>query len=467
MKPYMEPGMNGTMGGEVVKDFRSFLGNETKDLRIGPGVIGEVAEVFRRNFPGKAAILIADPKTLIFAREAEQWLGEGGCGCAALHLLEDPELYAEHRFVEEIHGFLAGCDGVPVAVGSGTINDLVKLASHRLGRPYLCIATAASMDGYTAFGASITFEGSKQTFSCPAPAVVMADIGIMATAPAEMGASGYADLLSKVTAGADWILADALGEEVIDHRAWDIVQGGLRDALGDPEGVRGADLKALEALTEGLMLGGFAMQWHRSSRPASGAEHQFSHLWDMQHHTHNGRAPSHGFKVGVATLAVTALYEALLDLPLEEIDVDAAAEAWPEPEVFAERIRELFPDEELQEIAVKEGLLKHVPRETVRSQVGLLRKQWPELREKLRGQLIPLAEIKHMLEEAGAPTEPEEIGISRKRLRRSFDLAYFIRRRFTVLDLARRAGLLEPCLERLFGPEGIWPENGGRENQNP
>ena len=52
------------------------------------------------------------------------------------------------------------------------------------------------------------------------------------------------------------------------------------------------------------MFGGFAMQSSKSSRPASGAEHQFSHLWDMQHHTHNGVAPSHGFKVGVATLAV-------------------------------------------------------------------------------------------------------------------------------------------------------------------
>ncbi len=451
---------------ETVKDFGEFLGKETKDLRVGQGAIREVGEVFRKNFPGEEAILIADPNTLRFARAVEEGLREEGCGCAGVHVIEDPGLYAEHRFVEEVQRALEKHRAVAVAVGSGTINDLVKLASHRLERPYLCVATAASMDGYTAFGASITFEGSKQTFSCPAPAAVLADIGIMATAPAEMGASGYADLLSKVTAGADWILADALGEEAIDRKAWDIVQGGLRDALGDPEGVRGGDLKALEALTEGLMLGGFAMQWHRSSRPASGAEHQFSHLWDMQHHTHNGKAPSHGFKVGVATLAVTALYEALLGLPLEEIDADAAAEAWSEAEVFAERIRELFPDDELQEIAVKEGLLKHVTRETVREQIGLLRKQWPELRERLRGQLIPLAEIRHMLEEAGAPTEPEEIGISRSRLRRSFDLAYFIRRRFTVLDLARRAGLLESCLERLFGPDGIWPENGGPGNRN-
>ena len=72
----------------------------------------------------------------------------------------------------------------------------------------------------------------------------------------------------------------------------------------------------------GLMMSGFAMQAARSSRPASGAEHQFSHLWDMQHHTHEGVAPSHGFKVGIGTLASIALYEELLRRDLSNLDID-------------------------------------------------------------------------------------------------------------------------------------------------
>jgi glycerol-1-phosphate dehydrogenase [NAD(P)+] len=438
-------------------DFPKFEGQETKELRVGEGTILGVGELFARQFPGASSILIADPNTKGFADIVREKLEAAGCRCEGVHLLEDPELYAEYRFVNEVRQLLERFQGVPVAVGSGTINDLVKLASHQLGRPYLCVATAASMDGYTAFGASITHEGSKQTFSCPAPAVVVADIDILATAPVEMGASGYADLLSKVTAGADWILADALGEEDLDAKAWEIVQGGLRDALADPSGVRSGSSGPLEALTRGLMLGGFAMQWHRSSRPASGAEHQFSHLWDMEHHTHNGKAPSHGFKVGVATLAVTALYEAILELPLEELDVEATLARWPEENVFAERIRALFPDPELQEIAVREGLGKHVSRDEVRVQLQHLKDTWSSLAASLRAQLLPFHEIKAMLEKVGAPTSPEEIGISRSRLKKSFELAYFIRRRFTVLDLARRAGLLDQCLESLFGEDGVWP----------
>ena len=79
------------------------------------------------------------------------------------------------------------------------------------------------------------------------------------------------------------------------------------------------------------------------------------------------------------------------------------------------------------------------------------------LKKSLAQQLIPLGELKAMLRAAGAPVEPEEIGISRERLRESFWQSYYLRRRFTALDLAARCGLLEPALEHLFGPDGPWP----------
>src|SRR5207245_10569972 len=136
------------------------------------------------------------------------------------------------------------------------------------------LPTPASMDGYTAFGASITYQGSKQTFACPAPAAVLADLDVICAAPTQMKAWGYADLLAKVTAGADWLLADALGVEPIHPQAWRIAQGRLRELVAEPEGVRARRPEAIARLVEGLMLGGFAMQAARSSRPASGAEHQ-------------------------------------------------------------------------------------------------------------------------------------------------------------------------------------------------
>jgi glycerol-1-phosphate dehydrogenase [NAD(P)+] len=62
-----------------------------------------------------------------------------------------------------------------------------------------------------------------------------------------------------------------------------------------------------------------------------------------------------------------------------------------------------------------------------------------------------------MLRAAGAAFEPEQIGITRERLRASFLQASFIRRRFTVLDVVSRAGLLERFLDGIFGEDGVWP----------
>ncbi|MCX6904588.1 MAG: sn-glycerol-1-phosphate dehydrogenase, partial [Verrucomicrobia bacterium] len=390
---------------------------ETRCLEIGEGVLRETPRVFRELFGSQPAVIVADENTFAAAGHGVQEAFQGAQNSVLEpFVFRAPDLYAEHRFVVELERSLRRHGAIPVAVGSGTINDLTKLAAHRTSRSYLCVATAASMDGYTAFGASITHQGSKQTFHCPAPAGVVADLRVIGAAPAEMNAWGYADLLAKVTAGADWVLANALGVEPIDWMAWNMVQGRLRDAVADPAGVRAHHPAALGRLVEGLMLGGFAMQAAQSSRPASGAEHQFSHLWDMQHHTHHGCAPSHGLKVGIGTLAVTALYECLLQQPFEALNTGSCCAAWLDESAWEQRVRERFGQGDLATVAMREISAKHISAAQLRQQLEQLRAVWPQLKESLRRQLIPLGTLKQMLRDAGAATEPEQIGLSREQL---------------------------------------------------
>jgi glycerol-1-phosphate dehydrogenase [NAD(P)+] len=431
---------------------------DTRSLELGRGVLGRTPEVFRQQFGTKPALLVADTNT--FAAAGQLVLDafrRAGHACREPFVFTEPNLYAEHQHVTALEPALSGYDAIPVAVGSGTINDLTKLAAHHAGRPYLAVATAASMDGYTAFGASIDCNGSKQTINCPAPTAVVADLDVICAAPKGMNAAGYADLLAKTTAGADWLLADALGVEAVDRMAWTIVQGGLREALANPAGVREGNLKAVRQLTEGLLLGGFAMQSAKSSRPASGAEHQFSHLWDMQHHVHEGRTPLHGFKVGIGTLAVAGLYDYLLARNLEQLDVPSCCARWPGEADCEQTVRASFSQADLTAVALQESRAKWVDAASLRRQLETLRRVWPDLKARLLQQLIPRQELKALLRAAGAPVEPEEIGISRARLRESFRQACFLRRRFTVLDLAVRCGLLQPALTGLFGPTGPWP----------
>jgi glycerol-1-phosphate dehydrogenase [NAD(P)+] len=109
--------------------------------------------------------------------------------------------------------------------------------------------------------------------------------------------------------------------------------------------------------------------------------------------------------------------------------------------------------------AITETIAKTISRAELTTQLERLRGGWPALREKLRAQLIPYADIKARLQAVGAPTEPEEIGLTRERVRDSFLRAQHIRRRFTVLDLAVRTDTLAPALDAIFGPAGVWPIN--------
>lgn len=431
---------------------------DTKALVIGVDTLPRVAEMFRELFPGRLALVVADTNTWrVAGNDVHRILADAGVAQDEPYVFSDPRLYAEWKFVEELDDVLTKSDAVPVAVGSGVINDLTKLCSHHNGRRYMVVGTAASMDGYTAYGASITKDGNKQTFDCPAPLGMVLDPTISAAAPARMSASGYADLIAKIPAGADWMLADAVGSELIDDFAFTVVQDGLRDALSDPKGVREGNVAKVEQLAEGLLLSGFAMQATQSSRPASGAEHQFSHLWDMEHLKYNGASVSHGFKVGIGTLASTAFLEMLLEQPVEELDVEKCVAAWKSWEETERDIRRIFDnDPEFVARGLVETKGKWVDKEGLRRQLQRLKKAWPALSCRIREQVIPFGEVRRRLEQVGAPYEPEHIGVSRAKFRASFEKMPYMRSRFTVIDIAFRCGWMDEWLDKLFGKGGIW-----------
>src|SRR4051812_26921094 len=110
---------------------------ETRALVVGRGTLAQTAAVFRAQFPGAHAVLVCDRTTLSLAgTRVLEVLRKAGLSRVDPFVFTDPGLYAEHRFVELLEASLRTHDAIPVAVGSGTINDLVKLAAHRLNRPY-------------------------------------------------------------------------------------------------------------------------------------------------------------------------------------------------------------------------------------------------------------------------------------------------------------------------------------------
>lgn len=329
---------------------------------------------------------------------------------------------------------------VPVAIGGGTVNDLVKRASGLRHVSYCCVPTAPSVDGYTSSGAALTASGLKQTLPCPAPLAVVADSGILRNAPPEMFAAGYADLMAKIPAGADWLAADTLGIEAIDPAVWELVQTPLRDNLSDPSDVR--------RVFTGLAATGYAMQLYRDSRPASGADHLVSHIWEMENLCCNGKPVSHGFKVAIGTVTSTALYEALFSLSeqearrlarpgLDRAGREAEIDALLSVGTYGAATRTIALDK------FREG-------DALAERRELIYRNWETLRKRILHQLYPLEELTRRLTAAGCPVKPADIQLGREQFLHGIRTAQLIRKRYTVLDLAYELGLLEELLQRIL-----------------
>ncbi len=432
---------------------------DTKNVVSEPGAVEKIPALFLEQFGGRDAAVVGDERTMdIIGNRVVDILRNAGVDVTTHVFPGEPELYARYEYCEALRDVLRPLDRVAVGVGSGTLNDILKRACGELERRYVVVGTAASMDGYTAFGSSIALDGFKQTLSCPAPLMCVADLDVMAAAPQVMTASGYGDLLGKVPAGADWILADALGVEPMDVKVWDLVQGPLRQSLSRPAELAAGDVPAVGELAEGLLMSGLAMQAHQSSRPASGAEHQFSHLWEMEGHGVDvtPRRLSHGFKVGIGSVAIAALYEALLSRDLAAMDVEAAVSAWPSRDDMERQVRSLNPDPQLVEETVVQALAKWIAPEALRERLEALVDLWPTLAPRLREQLLPAAELQERLRAVGAPAHPSDIGLDWQRFRDTYVRAQMIRKRYTVLDVALETNLLEDIVGNLFAPDGFW-----------
>jgi glycerol-1-phosphate dehydrogenase [NAD(P)+] len=429
----------------------------TKDVLVEGGALGAIPALATRVLSGRTLMLVADENTHAAAGAAvEAGLDAAGAPRAeTLMLTGGPRLKPRVELADEIARAATERDAVPVAVGSGVINDLTKLAAARMATPYLCVPTAASMDGYSASGAALLEDGFKRTFACPPPVAVVADLDVIARAPRRMAAWGYGDLAGKLTAGADWQLADAVGEEAIAPDVWQMVQDPLPSWLAEPEAIRRGDAAAIGGLVEGLLISGLAMQAHGTSRPASGSDHQFSHLWEMEGLAIDGELVAHGICVGLGCLSSLALYEWLCRQDLTTIDPAALVAQLPTWSELEAETRAAFTAPSLAENAVAEKA-KQRPREAVERRLSALKRAWPTLGRRLRETLPQSSELAAKLATVGAPTHPAEVGIPPERHRRDYFRARMIRRRFTIFDLLFDLGLFSRAVDDLFDSRGFW-----------
>jgi glycerol-1-phosphate dehydrogenase [NAD(P)+] len=433
----------------------------TKALITGNNVYREIPALLETHYNLRDVFLIADENTMRAAGDAvERILSDNGFGIAGRHIFPaEPRLHAEYRHIETLSNKMAELRDssqpfVPVAIGAGTINDLVKKAATDVSLPYFCVPTAASVDGFTSYGSAVLKDGHKQTLSCEAPRCIAADTAVLSHAPAWLSSSGFGDLAGKIIAGADWIISDnaadfgAVGADRIEPKAWAMVQHGLYDYIEQSIPAAQGDRDALKALFEALSITGFAMQYLRDSRPVSGAEHLIAHVWEMDDLSVDGNPVTHGHKVAMGSLISSAFLEVLFADPDGPPPRPAAYHRPTLDERIAET-KSAFAGSPALESVIKIVIDKFPDSKTTANVRDGFRDTWKEIREKVMEQIMPYSEFREMLVKARCPVQPAEINLNRSGLIACARRAQMIRKRYNEVDLAWDLGCLETVLARL------------------
>ena len=278
-------------------------------IRVGSGVIQELPGILR-DLGASHIFLVADNYTYEAAgRQVEQLLDQAGLAYHKRVFQTETPLVPNEYALGSVLAAMTSQDDMLLAVGSGTLNDVTKYVSARTGMPYVIAATAPSMDGYASTVAPTILDGFKTTLPAVYPAAIVADVDILKDAPMPMLTAGFGDIIGKFTSLADWRLSHQLNGEYYCPEVAGVIEAAVETCAANAQALAQREPQAIQAVTEALILSGLAMGMVGVSRPASGAEHQMAHYWEMDALRRGEEHPLHGNAVGVGTVLAASLYE--------------------------------------------------------------------------------------------------------------------------------------------------------------
>jgi glycerol-1-phosphate dehydrogenase [NAD(P)+] len=411
-------------------------------IDIGPGAVKRLAAycATRGKASGNCPLrLIADRNTWeALGKEAERELVAAGILVRST-VFEAPNLAADARSVLRILIDDDPRERLYVAVGSGTITDIVRFVCHRTGREFVSLATAPSVDAYSSIVAPLVVDGAKLTVSAAAPIAVFADTIALSRAPRPMIAAGFGDMICKFSAVADWRLGALLwGEpfdEVIARRSVKAAAACVKAASA----IGAAKPEGIASLMNSLVESGICMALAGHSLPASGAEHQYSHFWELRL-LREGRPPVlHGLKVGIGTLETARLWDRVRDMPKARAAELLAVSRLPPRDEEEGRIRAAFGDGADEVIACQERFLSMGRAEYERLKAKIA-EEWDEIAG-LADSVPSESETKKLLALVGCPTDPRELGLADGEIMLGLGYAHYMRDRFTIKKLSLALGL--------------------------
>lgn len=331
--------------------------------------------------------------------------------------------------------------GYAIAIGSGTINDMVKYAAHKAGIPYIVIPTAPSMNGYTSSSASLYgHDGFKHSYPASAPIALFADSDVLSEAPLRLIQAGLGDTLCRSTVEFDCLLSHyCLGTEY--NADWFAPLRAIESELINySEKLLSRDKALIAILMESLIKGGNAMRAAGSSIPASQGEHMIAHTMEyllassssgLPRGSHANSAQDsrlrgndnnnnyHGEEIAVTSVSVANIHAQILQSIPQVFHAPITDEA-----------RQYLPAEVLKQYEAKKRSSEEYQR--INEQLHL---NWSEIRAHLSSIHVTPVQLQNVLSKAGCHTSASSLGWNQHDYARALRIARFSRDRFTALDL--------------------------------
>ncbi len=413
-----------------------------KFLRVGQGAIESVPE----------AIAFMQKKRPFLVADANTWEAAGKKVADILKKADIPfssyvfpaargHIEPDEQAVGSITMALDPACDMLLAVGSGVINDCCRVVAHAAGKGHMVVGTAPSMDGYASNSSSMIVDRIKVSLYARCPQAIIADVDIMKEAPMRMLFAGVGDMLAKYNAICEWRISHLATGEFYCENVARLVRSSVRKIMANVDGLLKRAPEAVQAVAEGLILSGVAMDFAKISRPASGLEHYFSHLWEMEALRNGGHADLHGICVGVGLCLSLPMYDTLRRHRPSRQEADAAYAAFSQQE-WENEMREIFASTAGDVIEGEKTWGKNSP-EKHGSRLNQLLAHWDEILQIMDEELPDTKTLIETMKKIGIPTTPAELGLDNAAVRRAFIGSREIRDKYILSSVLWDLGLMK------------------------
>lgn len=407
------------------------------------GAVKKVAFYVKKYNKNKPFVLCDLNTYEVAGKEVCRLLKEEGIKYS-LYVFNDRALKPDERSVgSAIMNFDTSCD-IVIGVGSGVINDIGKIVSNTANIPYIIVGTAPSMDGYASKTSSMELNGLKVSIPSKCANVVIGDIDILKEAPQQMLISGLGDMIAKYISICEWRIANIIADEYYCEDIADIVRKSLKKCIDNADGLLNRDEEAIKAVFEGLIMGGAAMNYAGCSRPASGVEHYFSHIWDMRGLEFGTPVSLHGIQCAIGTYYAAKIYDYIRNVTpdsekalkyVNNFDYNAYKTGL---QTFVGKGAESMIQLETKE--QKYNVEKHKKR------LNTIIDNWQSIQEIINEEVPDSKYIADILEKIKAPKFASDIGIDENIVLETFKATKDIRDKYVLSRLCWDLGIIDDIL---------------------